>query len=413
MLCGNEKFRAGLIGRKLAHSYSRRIHSLLADYSYEMTELETDMLGKFLSGGGWDALNVTIPYKRAVIPYMNRLSPEAADVGAVNTILRAPDGLRGYNTDIYGFEYLLRRSGIDPGGLKTLVLGSGGASRTVCAVLKRMGAEVTVISRSGEDNYGNLDRHASARLIVNTTPVGMYPDNGSSPVDLTRFDGLRAVVDLIYNPARTRLLCQAQSLGISTADGLPMLVAQARRSCEIFLGGRLRDADTERVIGQIAFETRNIILIGMPGSGKTVAGTAVAGMLGLPFTDTDALITEKYGETPEQIIVNLGVDEFRRREALAVAEATGRRGVIAVGGGAVTRDENYIPLRSCGTVVFLRRELSRLATAGRPLSLDLEEMYRLRLPLYKRFADITVDAADDPAQTAQRIISAVKETGEK
>ena len=267
----------GLLGETLGHSYSPMIHHELADYDYRLFEVPKGELDRFLKSGTWDGLNVTIPYKKAVVPYCAELSEAAAKLQSVNTIVRRPDGtLYGDNTDLYGFLYMVRRSGIDPAGKKALVLGSGGASVTVKAALEQLGASVTVISRSGPDNYDNLDRHADARIIANTTPVGMYPRNGAAAVDLRQFPHCEGVLDIVYNPARTALILQAEELGIPHASGLSMLVAQAKRSSEQFSGTVIDNSVLERVERTVNSHLRNIILIGMPGCGKsTGAGQAL------------------------------------------------------------------------------------------------------------------------------------------
>ena len=240
--------RCGLLGEKLGHSYSPAIHAQLADYAYGLYEVAPEDLPAFLTGGDFDALNVTIPYKKAVIPYCAELSPIARRLGSVNVLVRRADGtLYGDNADAFGFEYLVRHSGIDVAGQKALVLGNGGASATIQAVLEQLGAHVTVISRHGPDNYENLDRHADAHVIVNTTPVGMYPNTGRAAVDLRQFPQCAGVLDIVYNPARTALLLQAESLGIPCAGGLYMLVAQAKRSCEVFTDTVIDDAQILRI----------------------------------------------------------------------------------------------------------------------------------------------------------------------
>ena len=268
--------RCGLLGEKLGHSYSPAIHAQLADYAYGLYEVAPEDLPAFLTGGDFDALNVTIPYKKAVIPYCAELSPIAQKLGSVNVLVRRADGtLYGDNADAFGFEYLVRHSGIDVAGQKALVLGNGGASATIQAVLEQLGARVTVISRHGPDNYDNLDRHADARVIVNTTPVGMYPNTGRAAVDLRQFPQCAGVLDIVYNPARTALLLQAESLGIPCAGGLYMLVAQAKRSCEVFTDTVIDDAEILRIHRLLRQEMENIVLIGMPGSGKSTHGTAL------------------------------------------------------------------------------------------------------------------------------------------
>ena len=267
---GYQSLRCGLLGEHLGHSFSPQIHRELADYEYRLIELAPDELAGFLTGDGYDALNVTIPYKKAVIPYLDELSDEAQRIGAVNTIVRRDGKKYGYNTDYFGFDSLITHSQIPVAGKKILVLGTGGASLTVQAVLADRGAgEITVISRNGADNYGNLDRHTDAEVIVNATPVGMYPNNGVSPVSLRRFPRCEGVLDLIYNPARTALLLEAEELGIPAENGLYMLVAQAASACGFFTGSPVGGDAVEQITAGIALDTQNIILIGMPGCGKS------------------------------------------------------------------------------------------------------------------------------------------------
>ena len=256
--------RCGLLGRKLGHSYSPAIHALLADYDYRLYEREPEELENFLRAGDWDGLNVTIPYKKAVVPYCAELSDLARELGSVNTLVRRPDGsIYGDNTDAWGFGSAVRRLGVPTAGKKALVLGSGGASVTVQAVLRSLGCRVVVISRSGADNYENIGRHADAGLLVNATPVGMYPNNGESRVNLDQLPQLEGVVDLVYNPARTRLLLDAQARGIPCESGLYMLVGQAVRACELWTGETLPRETQERVWRQIGSQMQNLILIGM------------------------------------------------------------------------------------------------------------------------------------------------------
>ena len=288
--------RCGLLGEKLGHSYSPAIHAQLADYAYGLYEVAPEDLPAFLTGGDFDALNVTIPYKKTVIPYCAELSPIAQKLGSVNVLVRRADGtLYGDNADAFGFEYLVRHSGIDVAGQKALVLGNGGASATIQAVLEQLGAHVTVISRHGPDNYDNLDRHADARVIVNTTPVGMYPNTGRAAVDLRQFPQCAGVLDIVYNPARTALLLQAESLGIPCAGGLYMLVAQAKRSCEVFTDTVIDDAEILRIHRLLRQEMENIVLIGMPGSGKSTIAALLAERLHRPVLDSDAQVVETAG----------------------------------------------------------------------------------------------------------------------
>lgn len=403
----------GLLGERLGHSYSPAIHAALADYDYRLYEVPREELDAFLTRREFDGLNVTIPYKKAVIPYCAALSPIAAELGSVNVLLRRPDGtLLGDNTDAYGFAGLVRRSGIDPAGKKALVLGSGGASATVCAVLRQLGAAVvTVISRSGPDNYENLDRHADAELIVNATPVGMFPGNGASPVDLERFPRCAGVLDVVYNPARTALLLQAEARGIPCAGGLYMLAAQGKRAAELFLDKAIDDAETDRVCAMLSREMENIILIGMPGCGKTTVAAALGEALGRPVLDSDEAVERAAGRSIPEIFAEGGEAAFRALETAALAELGKRSGVIlATGGGCVTRRENYPLLHQNGRIFWLRRDIEKLPTAGRPISQsrDLADLSREREALYRAFADRSIDNNGAVESTAAQILEAIE-----
>ena len=405
--------KCGLLGEKLGHSYSPQIHAELADYEYRLYEKAPDAVEDFVRNGDWHGLNVTIPYKKTVIPFCDELSETAAAIGSVNTLLRREDGtIFGDNTDAFGFETLLTQT--VPGsiaGQKALVLGTGGASVTVCAVLKRRGAEVVTVSRSGENNYQNLDRHADARLLVNTTPVGMYPKNGVSPVDLGVFPKLRCVLDVVYNPARTALLLQAEARGIPHAGGLTMLVAQAKRSSEIFLGNALPDGEIPRITKLLSGSMQNIILVGMPGCGKSTVGALLAEKLNRPLLEADAELVKTAGMPIPAIFENESEPGFRRRETATLAELGKRSGaVISTGGGCVTRAENYPLLHQNGTIIWLKRDLDKLAREGRPLSLgaDLSAMYAVREPLYARFADFTVENSGTPAETVDAVLEVLQ-----
>lgn len=403
----------GLLGRKLSHSYSPRIHSLLADYEYLLFEKEPEELAEFLESGRFLGLNVTIPYKKAVVPFCTELSETAKTLGSVNTLVRRSDGtLYGDNTDAFGFVYLMQQSGISPVGKKAVVLGSGGASVTVCAVLRQLGArEVTVISRSGENNYENLSRHADAEILVNTTPVGMYPRNGEQAVDLRAFPKCCGVLDIVYNPARTALLLQAEALGIPHAGGLSMLVAQAKRSSELFTGRSIPDSEISRIEALLCREMQNIILIGMPGSGKTTVAELLGQALGRKVVDTDAEIEARAGMPIPQIFTQFGEEHFRRLET-EVLRDTGKLGgiILSTGGGCVTREENYPLLRQNGVLVWIRRDTAQLARDGRPLSQgnDLRALYEKRRPLYERFADLCIENDAAPEDAVSRILEALK-----
>ena len=403
--------KCGLLGRKLGHSYSPMLHALLGDYEYLLYEREPDEVEGFIRSGAWDAINVTIPYKKAVVPFLDELSEGARALGSVNTIVRRADGtLFGDNTDVFGFTYMLRRSGVNPVGKKALVLGSGGASVTVQAVLRGLGAQVVVISRTGADNYDNLSRHKDARLIVNATPVGMYPNNGISPVDLAAFPACEGALDLIYNPARTAFLLQAEALGIPHENGLSMLAAQAKRASELFTGKSLPDEDVERSIRAVEHTLQNIVLIGMPGCGKSTLARLLGERLSRPVVELDRLIEETAGLSIPEIFAAQGESGFRVLETQALREAGRRSGaILSTGGGCVTRPENYPLLHQNGRIVWLRRDVSLLPTAGRPLSQarSPEVIYRERRPLYERFADRTVDNDGPIEKTLEQILEVI------
>lgn len=391
--------RCGLLGRKLGHSYSPAIHAALGDYDYDLHEVPNEEdLGRFLKETPFEGLNVTIPYKVAVMAHCATLSPRAKAIGSVNTLVRRPDGtLHGDNTDDAGFTAMVEESGVDPAGKTCVVLGSGGASRTVVAVLKRMGAKrVVVVSRTGEDHYGNLARHADAALLVNATPVGMHPDVDASPVeDLSVFPKLEAVLDLIYNPPKTKLLADAEKRGIRTVNGLRMLVVQAAVASELW-GCSAYDAKRCAAIeAAIRLGEENLWLVGMPGVGKTTVGGLLGEALGRPFVDLDAEIERIAGMPIPEIFAAKGEAGFREIEAQAAINASRGRGtVIATGGGTVLRDANRRAMRESGTVVWLQRDLSRLPTAGRPLSeaKGVEKLYAEREPIYRAAAHLEVDA---------------------
>lgn len=394
----------GLLGRKLGHSYSPQIHALLGTYSYRLIELEPEAVGPFLKAGAFTGLNVTIPYKKTVIPYLDALSPEARRLGAVNTILRREGKLIGHNTDYFGFRYLVEKSGLHVAGKKALVLGSGGASNTASAVLEELGARVVVISRTGENNYQNLSRHADAAVIVNATPVGMYPNTGIRPLDLGQFAELEGVLDAIYNPARTQILLDAERRGLTAVNGLWMLVAQAKESAQWFTGAPISDDVIAPIHRALRQQMENILLVGMPGCGKTTVGQQLAQELGKKFVDADQALEETTGRKITDILPSQGEAAFRALETQTLADLGKQSGlVIATGGGCVTREENYNLLHQNGTVFWLTRELNKLPTQGRPLSRDLGQMYARREPMYRRFADAAVSNDGSVEQTVREI----------
>ncbi len=412
--------KVGLLGEHLTHSYSPQIHRALAGdcYTYALFERTPDDVEAFIKGTEWDALNVTIPYKKTVMPYLDEISDEARRIGAVNTITRLPGGrLHGDNTDYFGFARTVRAAGVDVCGRKALVLGNGGAAATAVTVLLDMGAEVVVLARRAEPVGGitaepfdaAYERHTDAAVVVNCTPVGMYPRLvGESPVELVRLPHVGAVFDMVYNPARTALLQEADRLGIPGCNGLLMLVAQAKRAAELFLGRDLPDAVIAPVVASVARQMQNIVLIGMPGCGKSTLASIIAEALGRVAVDTDTLVEKAAGRSIPEIIATDGEETFRALETEAVRQAGMMSGVvIATGGGVVTRERNYAPLSQNGRIVFIRRSLEALPTDGRPLSqqTSLREMYARRLPFYEAFADVTVDNDGFPWQAASAILT--------
>jgi len=397
----------GLLGEHLGHSYSPRIHALMADYSYELFEVAPEQLDDFLKNGDFAGMNVTIPYKKDVIPYCAELSDRAKAIGSVNTILRRADGtLYGDNTDFFGFSHMLHEGGVSVTGRKILVLGDGGAATTVRAVLKAEGAsQIVTISRRGENNYENLHLHRDAEGIVNTTPVGMYPNNGAAPLDLAQFPNLKGVWDLIYNPARTALMLQAEELGIPAFGGLSMLVAQGWAAAEQFCGQAIDKAIADAAYRRIASEMQNIALIGMPGCGKTTTSQALAKLTGREVIDVDEEIVRLAGRSIPEIFAEDGEEAFRALETQALAVVSKKSGVIiATGGGVVTRARNLPLLRQNSAIVYLRRETESLATDGRPLSQSkgTAQLAAERLPLYEAWADHAVQACS--AEEAAQII---------
>ncbi len=403
----------GLLGRKLGHSLSPQIHAHLCDYEYKLYPTEPENLDEFFSDTCLSGYNITIPYKIEAFNRCAERSEVAEKVGSVNTIIRRSDGsLYGDNTDYFGFMYMAKKCGCDFKGKKVLILGSGGASLTVYHAAKDNGArEIVVVSRSGENNYGNIDRHYDADIIVNTTPVGMYPNNGERLIDLSKFTKCRKALDLIYNPARTVFLLDAQRLGIDCINGLYMLVAQALRAAEIFTGKSIPLSRIDEIYNAIISEQKNIVLIGMPGCGKSTCAALLSEKTGRECVDTDAMVVEASGEKIPDIFAKYGEIEFRNRETEAIRLAgKGAGKIIATGGGAILKEENRIALRENSTVVFLKAPVDALATDGRPLSKDtetLKKMFAERLPFYEKTADYSVEVDSDPEISVRRILKCV------
>lgn len=399
----------GLLGRTLRHSYSPQIHALLGDYEYRLFEVEPQDLEAFLKKREFGGINVTIPYKKDVLPYLSGISDNAKRIGAVNTIIVKEDGgLYGDNTDYDGFLCLVQKSGFQVKGKKALVLGTGGASLPISAVLSDLGArEVVFISRSGENNYQNLSRHADADFIVNTTPVGMYPNNLKAPLSLSEFPNLSGVLDIVYNPQKTKLILDAERLGIPAYSGLLMLVAQGKRAAELFLGHDIPDSETDRIFKKLSTEMQNIVLVGMPGCGKTTVGKALAEQLNRPFFDADEEILKRTGKSAEAWIEACGEAVFRQKETEVLESLCKQSGtVIATGGGAVTVPENADILRQNSIVFFINRDVSALPVEGRPLSkaTALSEMYEVRLPMYRSVCDYEIAADGSVEAVVRRIL---------
>lgn len=399
----------GLLGRTLRHSYSPQIHALLGDYEYRLFEVEPQDLEAFLKKREFGGINVTIPYKKDVLPYLSGISDNAKRIGAVNTIIVKEDGgLYGDNTDYDGFLCLVQKSGFQVKGKKALVLGTGGASLPISAVLSDLGArEVVFISRSGENNYQNLSRHADTDLIVNTTPVGMYPNNLKAPLSLSEFPNLSGVLDIVYNPQKTKLILDAERLGIPAYSGLLMLVAQGKRAAELFLGHDIPDSETDRIFKKLSTEMQNIVLVGMPGCGKTTVGKALAEQLNRPFFDADEEILKRTGKSAEAWIEACGEAVFRQKETEVLESLCKQSGtVIATGGGAVTVPENADILRQNSIVFFINRDVSVLPVEGRPLSkaTALSEMYEVRLPMYRSVCDYEIAADGSVEAVVRRIL---------
>ena len=403
----------GLLGRKLGHSLSPQIHAHLCDYDYKLYPTEPECLDSFFSDTSLNGFNVTIPYKVEAFNRCDERSETAEKVGSVNTVIKRADGtLYGDNTDYFGFLYMAKKCGCDFKDKKVLILGSGGASLTVRHVAADEGArEIVVISRSGENNYDNINRHYDADIIVNTTPVGMYPNNGERLIDLSMFTNCCKALDLIYNPARTVFLLDAAKLGIDCINGLYMLVAQALRAAEIFTGKIIPLSRIDEIYDAIIAEQKNIVLVGMPGCGKSTVATILSEKTGRECVDTDSMIIEASGESIPDIFAKYGETEFRLRETEAVKFAgKGAGKIIATGGGAILKEENRIALRENSTVIFLDCNIDSLATDGRPLSKSPEALKKMRaerLPLYLETADFTVKVDSNPEITVRRICECV------
>lgn len=404
----------GLIAERVSHSFSAEIHNKLFGYEYELKAIAKEELGEFMRLRDFCAINVTIPYKQAVIPYLDYVDQTAFDIGAVNTVVNRENKLYGYNTDILGLLALINREGIEISNKKVLVLGSGGTSKTACYAAKALSCrEVLRVSRSGNDGCITYTeaykKHTDAEIIINTTPVGMFPEIGCSAIDINAFPALSGVVDAVYNPLRSKLVCDAQKRGIKAAGGLYMLVAQAAYAAEKFVGKTVKSSVINDIYREVFSAKQNIVLVGMPGCGKTSTGKLVAESLGAEFLDTDAEIYKKTGRSPHEIITQDGENTFRNIESAVIKEISALQGkVISTGGGAVLRTENTELLRENGRIYFLDRALEELhISEDRPLSStreSLEKRYNERYGIYTSCADCIIKAVDGKQKNANAIL---------
>lgn len=400
----------GVLGRSLGHSYTPVIYRELAGLDYRTFEREPEEVASFLAGDSWEGINVTIPYKRDVMPYLDDVSPIARRLGNVNTITRLPDGrLRGDNTDYCGFRVLIQSMEIDLAGKTALVFGGdGGAGSTCCTVLSDLGMEVHPVARAGAVTYDDLGRWGHAAVAVNCTPVGMYPACPASVCSLDALSGLEGLIDIVYNPARTDLMMQAERRGIPCAGGLLMLVAQAARAVELYTGEVISHERMLEVTRHLASAEENIVLIGMPGSGKTQVARSISELTGRPHIDTDHVIAERHAMTCEDFINKHGEAAFREEETRVLQETASKSGtVISCGGGVVERTANYELLHQNSRIVMLDRPLAELSVDGRPLSKreGVEQLAARRMHAYRTWADIVVDVQGTAADTARDVLS--------
>lgn len=405
---GEKKMRTGLVGEKLGHSRSPYLHSLLGDSDYRLIELSPDELGKFITSDTWDALNVTIPYKRDVMTYCDELTERASLIGSVNALVRRDGRIIGDNTDFAGFCDMVQ--GTSFAAKKVCVLGSGGASLTVQAACRELGArEVVVVSRRGEVTYDNVERFRDADILVNTTPVGMLPDSDGCPVDLDRFQNLSAVFDLIFNPLCTRLVIEARERGIAAVGGMRMLCTQAHEARLFF--GDTPPLSRDELYSTVMRAHENVVFVGMPGCGKSTLARVIADRFKAKFIDTDSEIIERAGKPIPQIFADSGEAAFRALESEVVRDVCARFGqVIATGGGAILREENRRAIKWNSFVIWLDCPTERLSTHGRPLSSSPEAVKKLwteRAHLYREIADVRISVDPDNARNVSRIINAL------
>lgn len=404
--------KCGLLGRKLGHSYSPQIHRFLGDYSYDLFEREPEELDAFFADPPFDAMNVTIPYKETVMKYCSEISDSAKKIGSVNTIVRKNGKYYGDNTDYYGFEFILDSVCKDVKGKKVLIVGNGGVAKTAIAVISDRGGVPVVISHKENTPENMKKHHLDTDIIVNTTPVGMYPKNLESPIVLENYKNVQAVVDVVYNPSKTQILLDAERLGIPCVNGLYMLVAQAEKASAIFKGETTWESRTASIVSELELEMKNIVLVGMPGCGKSTVGRKISEKLGRTFKDADDEVLAFSGKTPAEIITNQGETAFRKVETEVLKELCKQSAtVVSTGGGCVTIDENFDVIRQNSVVVWVKRPLDMLATNGRPLSKspeELERMYGIRAPKYKKISNVVVENIGDIEKVVSEVLNSVE-----
>lgn len=403
----------GCIGEHLKHSFSKEIHAKISDYDYEICEIERDALMNFATGRNFSAINVTIPYKELIMPYLNYIDEYAAEIGSVNTVVNKDGKLYGYNTDFYGMRALIKHIGIPVSGKKVIILGTGGTSKTAVTVARSLSAkEVIRVSRTRKEDaisYEELyENHTDADVIINTTPAGMFPKIFNTPLDISKFDRLSGVVDTIYNPLRSILVMQAKERGILAEGGLYMLVAQAVRASEYFTDTKYDDAVIDKIFNDMINEKENIVLIGMPGAGKSTVGKILAKKYCRTLVDTDTLIEKKTGKKISDIFKESGENEFRKIETELIREVTANTGlIISTGGGAILNPDNVAALRQNGRIYFIDRPLDSLVpTEDRPLAQSYEAVakrYHERYEKYVALADVAVSAECSAEEVAKKI----------